>query len=172
MKDNYKKHPYRNVWTGGTFDHFHQGHRDLMDKAFEVSEFVTIGITTNELVADKKYSEFIQDIDERKKAVGSYLDPRYGRERYTFVVNDDVYTEAVLDPTLEANIICFKTEHHGKNINRMRSERNIAPLELVMAPSSSTGSSSSDTRRGLYVKKYGYDPFEGREDVEAAVDRE
>ena len=172
MQDGKKEYLYRNVWTGGTFDHFHQGHRDLMDKAFEVSEFVTIGITTNELVADKKYSEFIQDIDERMKAVSSYLDPRYGRERYAFVVNDDVYTEAVLDPTLEANIICFKTEHHGKNINRMRSERNIAPLKLVMAPSSSTGSSSSDTRRELYVKKYGYDPFEGKEDVGAAVDRE
>lgn len=90
-----------------------------------------------------------------------------------FVVNDDVYTEAVLDPTLETNIIRFRTLDHGKNLNRMHIERIIAPLELGMAPSGSTGSSSSDTaRRVRYVEKYGYDPFDGKEDIEAAVDRE
>lgn len=163
---------YGNVWTGGTFDHFHQGHRDLLDKAFEVGRFVTIGITTNELVSDNRYSEFIQTLKERKSAVSEYLDPRYGRDRYAFVVNERVYTEAVLDPTLEANVICFKTTHHGRNINRLRTDKNVLELDLVMAPSSSSGSSSSDVRRKLFVRKYGHDAYEGREDVEPSVDRE
>ena len=167
-----RKYPYNNVWTGGTFDHFHQGHRDLMDKAFEISRFVTIGITTNELVADKKYSEFMESLSERRRKVSEYLDERYGTERYAFVVNDSVYTGAVLDPTLEANIICFKTEHHGRNINRLRTEKELPPLELVMAPSSAVNSSSSETRKQLYIERYGNDPFEGSEDVEPAVDRD
>ena len=99
---------YKNVWTGGTFDHFHQGHRDLLDKAFDVSRFVTIGITTNKLVADKKYSEFMESLDLRMKAVSSYLDERYGKDRYKFVINDSVYTKAVLDPELSANIIAVR----------------------------------------------------------------
>ncbi|MDP7264720.1 MAG: adenylyltransferase/cytidyltransferase family protein [Candidatus Thermoplasmatota archaeon] len=163
---------YKNVWTGGTFDHFHQGHRDLLDKAFEVSSFVTIGITTNELVADKKYSEFIESLDQRMKSVSSYLAERYGKDRYKFVINDSVYTEAVLDPKLSANIICFKTKHHGRNINKLREEKQITALDLVMAPSSSRNSSSSETRRLLFVEKYGQDPYDGKESNEPTVDRE
>jgi len=163
---------YKNVWTGGTFDHFHQGHKDLLDKAFKVSRFVTIGITTNKLVADKKYSEFIESLDHRMNALSSYLDERYGKDRYKFIINDSVYTEAVLDPEIQANIICFKTEHHGRNINRMRESKNIPPLKLVMAPSSAENSSSSETRRLLYVEKYGHDPYDGKQSIEPAVDRE
>ena len=162
---------YKNVWTGGTFDHFHQGHRDLLDKAFEVSSFVTIGITTNELVADKKYSEFIEGLELRMYTVSSDLNQQYGKDRYKFVINDSVYTEAVFNPELCANIICFKTEHHGRNINRMREAKNIPPLDLVMAPSSAMNSSSSETRRSLYLEKYGHDPFAGKESVEPTVDR-
>jgi len=172
MSDKERKYRYRNVWTGGTFDHLHQGHRDLLDKGFEVSEFVTIGITTNDLVKDKKYSEFIQSLDERKRTVSEYLDLRYGKERYGFVINDSIYTKAVLDPELEANIICFKTEHHGRNINRMRAEKGIAPLELVMAPSSATNSSSSEIRKEMFIEEYGHDSYAGKEDCVSAVDRE
>lgn len=172
MSEKASKYRYRNVWTGGTFDHFHRGHKDLLDKGFEVSEFVTIGITTNELVKDKKYREFIQNLEERKRAVSDYLDRCYGNERYRFVINDSIYTQAVFNPELEANIICFKTKHHGRNINKMRVERGIAPLELVMAPSSATSSSSSEIRKKMFIGEYGYDPFAGKEDSVSAVDRE
>ena len=41
---------FRMVAVGGTFDEFHRGHRTLLMKAFEVSERVMIGLSTDELV--------------------------------------------------------------------------------------------------------------------------
>ncbi len=162
---------YKNVWTGGTFDHFHSGHEALMNKAFEVSGFVTIGITTNELVKDKKYSEFIQPLEQRMKIMGDYLARKFGPERYKFVINDDVYTKAVLSPSLEANIICFKTEHHGDRINRLRIDKGLKPLDLVMAPSGSDNPSSTEVRRSLYFEKYGRDLYNDDSRCIPKVDR-
>ena len=41
------------VATGGTFDIIHKGHLALLEKAFEVSESVIIGVTSDKFAAER-----------------------------------------------------------------------------------------------------------------------
>ena len=42
---------FKRVATGGTFDHIHAGHRQLLEKSFEAGDEVIIGLTSDEFVA-------------------------------------------------------------------------------------------------------------------------
>ncbi|KAF1817309.1 hypothetical protein P152DRAFT_453890 [Eremomyces bilateralis CBS 781.70] len=76
-----RKH-YASV-VGGTFDHIHIGHKLLLTMtAFMVDELdtdqqtersVTIGITNDALLANKKYAELLQSWDARRVAVERFL---------------------------------------------------------------------------------------------------
>ncbi|RMJ24903.1 pantetheine-phosphate adenylyltransferase family protein [Aspergillus sp. HF37] len=72
------------VAVGGTFDHFHIGHKLLLSAATLALEpiretgpgserLLTIGVTVDELLANKKYAECLQDWDERCHSVISFL---------------------------------------------------------------------------------------------------
>ncbi len=41
---------YKKVAVGGSFDVLHIGHQALLEKAFEVGEFVLVGLTSNEML--------------------------------------------------------------------------------------------------------------------------
>ena len=41
------KSKYKKVAVGGTFDKFHKGHEKLLETAFEIGEFVEIGVTSD-----------------------------------------------------------------------------------------------------------------------------
>lgn len=143
------KRPYKKVWTGGTFDHFHEGHKELIDKAFEVGDFVVIAILADEVVQDKQYAALIQTLEVRKSTIDEYLAKKYGRDRYKIVVQDAVYTDASLDPELEANILCYKTEQHFYDINKRREDKGLKPLVWVMSPNKYVGISSTEIRKKL-----------------------
>ena len=64
---------YQSVVLGGTFDHFHIGHKKLLEKAFAVGEKVTIGITHNQMVKDKWLSEAIEELEVRRKNLKEFL---------------------------------------------------------------------------------------------------
>lgn len=132
--------PYRKVWTGGTFDHLHDGHKELFEKAFEVGDLVIIGLTADDIVRTKAHADLIQPVEVRKAALERYLGETYGEERFRVVVQESVYTEASLDPDLQANILCYKTEQHHLDINQRRRELGIPELEAVM---------SADRMRGV-----------------------
>ena len=47
------------VGLGGTFDFIHEGHQLLLQTAFQVGKKVVIGLSTDELLANKEYKEQI-----------------------------------------------------------------------------------------------------------------
>jgi pantetheine-phosphate adenylyltransferase len=58
---------------GGTFDHLHEGHRALLDTAISQNKHLIIGLTTGDLIKNKKYSELIQSFEERKQDLINFL---------------------------------------------------------------------------------------------------
>jgi phosphopantetheine adenylyltransferase len=72
------------VAVGGTFDHFHIGHKLLLTAtalALEpVEEFdpirerrLTVGVTGDALLKNKKYAEFLESWDDRCQSTSSFL---------------------------------------------------------------------------------------------------
>ncbi|KAL8903716.1 MAG: hypothetical protein Q9171_007304 [Xanthocarpia ochracea] len=72
------------VAVGGTFDHLHAGHKLLLSMTalvlntniqpgVEVERSLTVGITGDKLLENKKYREHLQDWHQRQAAVQSFL---------------------------------------------------------------------------------------------------
>ncbi|KAH0362225.1 hypothetical protein KCU65_g8183, partial [Aureobasidium melanogenum] len=71
---------HHHVAVGGTFDHLHIGHKLLLTMtAFAVDQteaesIVTIGITNDELLKNKKYAEQLESWSDRQASVHRFLD--------------------------------------------------------------------------------------------------
>ncbi len=138
--------------TGGTFDHFHAGHRELLRAGFDAAEFLIIGVVTdkNPDLKKKKYRRHIQKYKERVAVLKSWLDHNHP-DRYEIIPLDDTYSrEVVLSKTVEAAVICDKTMGHFETINEMRSVNKLKPFALIMSPSEKAAISSSEIRKAIY----------------------
>ena len=52
--------PFKRVCLGGTFDHLHDGHRNLLKRAASMGVHVFIGLSTDALLKSKKHRDKIQ----------------------------------------------------------------------------------------------------------------
>jgi cytidyltransferase-like protein len=117
---------------GGTFDHFHKGHRKLLDTAFAKSKNVIVGITPKELSDNKLYSHAIESYIQRKTAVEKYLSSKGFLERAEITELNDIYGPTKDRAEVEA---VFATESNAKNveaINAKREENGLKPLYPVI----------------------------------------
>ncbi|RAL05980.1 putative pantetheine-phosphate adenylyltransferase [Aspergillus ibericus CBS 121593] len=84
LEDANKSSTHYSVAVGGTFDHFHIGHKLLLTAtalALQPAEDadtgkvrqITVGVTGEGLLAKKKYAEFLESWDERCASTGSFL---------------------------------------------------------------------------------------------------
>ena len=87
-----KAKKYRKVALGGTFDRFHEGHRKLIEKAFEIGQEVLIGITSDEFAGSKGN---IEPCKVRISKLKSILN-KFGGKYYI----------ARLDDTIRSNSLC------------------------------------------------------------------
>lgn len=121
---------FNHIVLGGTFDHFHAGHKALLKKAFELGKNVTIGIVTEKLYKDKFLSETIESFEIRKKSVKKYLvDGRI--EDIISVFN---FTGGA-DKTkkYEAIIVSKSTYPNALIINQLREKNKLPLLRIVIA---------------------------------------
>lgn len=76
--------PHYSVVVGGTFDHLHVGHKLLLTATALVLEpleqadtgqerLLTVGVTGDALLVNKKYSEFLESWEERYQRTASFL---------------------------------------------------------------------------------------------------
>ncbi|MFV2040405.1 MAG: phosphopantetheine adenylyltransferase [Candidatus Hydrothermarchaeales archaeon] len=119
---------YRHVALGGTFDRFHRGHEMLIEKAVELGDFVTIGITT-----DRFSGKDVEPFETRKNAVEEYLN-RSKNKGYRIAVLEDPFGPAVSDDTMDALVISEETFARGVELNSLRRKRGLPELELVKLP--------------------------------------
>jgi len=160
------------VAVGGTFDHLHIGHKLLLTMfAFVLGRkptsadndepsCLTIGITGDVLLKNKKYAEYLESWQRRQEAVHSFLsslvffgrpdDQRICVEEKTdpgpnghavhvvypfglvikYVEIWDPFGPTITDESISALVISLETRSGGSAVNAKRAEKGWSPLEV------------------------------------------
>lgn len=116
------------VATGGTFDIIHVGHKSLLAKAFELSNFVIIGLSSDEF-AKQKGKEIINKYEYRFNALTKFLKKFEGKFKIHKLEND--FGPAVLQDKVQALITSSETQKKGELLNKLRLERGISQVEII-----------------------------------------
>lgn len=160
------------VALGGTFDHIHIGHKLLLTLSAFVLQFpasseeehkqciLTVGITGDELLKNKKHADMLQSWDDRQKSVSNFIQaiidfrpPSEARVSVTmhhepgpnghavhfrltpnFVLRcveiQDPFGPTITDSDITALVVSAETRAGGKAVNEKRMEKGWPTLEI------------------------------------------
>ena len=121
------------IAMGGTFDIIHRGHLTLLENAFEISDKVIIGLTSDEFV-QKKGKTPIHKYDERLKNLISVIFHKFPNTNFEISQLNNDFGPAVLEKDVQALIVSDETKNQGNILNKLRTERNISPVEIIVVP--------------------------------------
>lgn len=122
---------YRTVATGGTFDHFHRGHLELLSRSFESGENVVIGVTSDAF-ALKEGKRPDQSYEERVQALRQVIGERFPGRKYLIAKLDDYFGPGIASPEVEALVVSRETAKRVSIANSLREAKGFPPLEVVV----------------------------------------
>ncbi|KAJ9303443.1 hypothetical protein DTO217A2_7033 [Paecilomyces variotii] len=171
--------PHYSVAVGGTFDHLHIGHKllltatalaiDPVPEGQHTERLMTIGVTGDELLVNKKYAEFLESWDERSRSCAAFLTaiidfsppekpaPQVEQAsnpepngRYTltkvspdlslkFVQISDPFGPTITDKEITALVVSKETRSGGKAVNEERAKKGWSALEIFEVDVLQTG---------------------------------
>jgi len=121
------------IAMGGTFDIIHRGHLTLLENAFEISDKVIIGLTSDEFV-QKKGKTPIHKYDERLKNLISIIFHKFPNTNFEISQLNNDFGPAVLEKDVQALIVSDETNDQGNVLNKLRTERNLPLVEVIVVP--------------------------------------
>ncbi|GES62434.1 pantetheine-phosphate adenylyltransferase family protein [Aspergillus terreus] len=173
------------IAVGGTFDHFHIGHKQLLtatalaldpvqDSTSGRGGLLTIGVSGDELLVNKKYAEFLESWEERCASSASFLTaimdfcppassaPRIEQisqpgpnGKYTLmeirrgltlklVRISDPFGPTITDESISALVVSQETSSGGAAVNRERAKKGWKGLEVFEVDILHSGEVPSD----------------------------
>ena len=114
--------------TGGTFDEIHVGHIALLAKAFEVSDHVIIGVTSDQFVRHKKLR---QPFEERAASLRKTIEQEFGNASYEIAKLDSDFGPAVTTGDVGALVASAETASKGSRLNDIRVKSGLEPIEVI-----------------------------------------
>lgn len=122
---------YNLVVCGGTFDHFHKGHREFLRHILSISRKVLIGLTTDKFVKSKNNSEWVEDYQVRKHKIMEFLDQEKAINTVQIEPIDDIYIPKIWENLpIESIIVSENTIKGAEAINLKRKEQGKSLLEV------------------------------------------
>jgi len=121
------------VAMGGTFDVIHRGHVALLEMAFSVSQKVIIGLTSDELV-QRKGKRILHTYEQRLESLKKTVDAMFPGRQYVISRLDNDFGPAVVEGKVEALVVSEETAHQGQALNKLREDRNLGPVDVVVVP--------------------------------------
>ena len=112
--------------VAGTFDVVHEGHLELLKRAFETGDEVLVGITSDRMASSKR-GEHVP-LDLRIQALRRILDG-FGKKYELFEI-EDIYGPATAMDRADVLVVSEETLESGRAVNEARVERGVKPLEL------------------------------------------
>ena len=121
------------IAMGGTFDIIHRGHLTLLENAFEISDKVIIGLTSDEFI-QKKGKTPIHKYNERLKNLISVIFHKFPNTNFEISQLNNDFGPAVLDKDVQALVVSGETSNQGNVLNQLRAERNLPPVDVIVVP--------------------------------------
>ena len=121
------------IAMGGTFDIIHHGHITLLSTAFDISEKVIIGLTSDEFV-QKKGKIPLHKYDERLKNLTSIIFKKFPNSYFEISQLNNDFGPAVFEKEVQALVVSDETKNQGNILNKLRTERNLSPVEIIVVP--------------------------------------
>ncbi|RLN95663.1 hypothetical protein BBJ28_00012713 [Nothophytophthora sp. Chile5] len=138
--------PHDLVILGGTFDHLHNGHKKLLSLAASISaRGILVGVTADSMLTKKSHAELLEPLEQRKRAVRSYLKFLNPQLVVELVTIEDPFGPAIVIPEPAAMVVSTETLAGAAKINSIRQDRGLPKLHIFACrrTESSTLSSSS-----------------------------
>lgn len=123
---------FKLVAVGGTFDEFHRGHRALLCKAFQASEKVLIGLSTDLFATKVRKNHKIAPFAVRLEELKSFLRKQVWLSRAEIIPLHDPYGPLLHNVNIDAIIVSKETEKRAHEINFERKKKNLASLDIVV----------------------------------------
>lgn len=118
------------VILGGTFNVVHKGHLALLKKAFELGDFVFIGLTSDQM-ANGNRDVPVQSYEIREKNLLAAVHDIAKGKQFRIDMIEDVY-----GPAITANydyiVVSEETKTGAEKINLAREKAGMKPLEIVV----------------------------------------
>jgi len=121
------------VAMGGTFDVIHNGHMALLNKSFSISSKVIIGLSSDQL-ATKRGKNLVSDYSKRLSLLKSVIEKNFPNSSYEISKLENDFGPAVLEESVKALIVSEETSDKGTLLNKLRAERNLPPVKIVVVP--------------------------------------
>ncbi len=126
---------YNLVVCGGTFDHFHKGHRAFLRDVLSIGNKVLIGLTTDRYIKAKNNSQRIEDYTLRKQQVEEFLDEEKAKSRVQIEAIDDIFIPKIWETLpIEAIVVSRNTIKGAEAINLKRKEQKKSLLKIEIVP--------------------------------------
>lgn len=125
---------YSHVFVAGTFDQLHKGHEVLLERAFEVGDRVTVGLTSDEFVANFRSGQKIRPFPQRKQTMLDWISARDFENRTELIAIDNPYEPAASMDGLDALMVTPDNRVRGEEINKRRTAKGLPGVELVEVP--------------------------------------
>ena len=121
---------------GGTFDHLHDGHKYLLKTALSLSHNIEIGLTSQNLLENKKAASKLEDYHTREKNLKNFISSFTDLSRVNIVeIKDwDDMAKYSQDPDYEGLILSQETYSNAVKLNEFREEKGLSPLVLIVIP--------------------------------------
>lgn len=116
------------VVIGGTFGFLHEGHKALIRKAFEVGDYVYIGLTTDRYVEKIKHGMGIPKYSVRKKKVEQFA-KKY-KKKFDIVPLNDRFGPSTTG-RFDAIVVSKETFRTAQEINKIRNKNDLEPLRII-----------------------------------------
>jgi pantetheine-phosphate adenylyltransferase len=141
---------YKHVAVGGTFDHFHRGHKALLAKAFSAGERLTIGISSDRFAGNDK-----EPFEDRKSRVLGFISSlgmrnyriikleksrvlgfisSLGMRNYRIITLEDPFGPARKDGSMDAIVVSEETIERALELNSTRLSEGLDELHRLKIP--------------------------------------
>ena len=107
-----------------------------MKIALSISEFVEIGLTSQDLLKNKLYASKLEDYDTREENLKSYIKSIADIKRVNLVkitnwADMDKYAQ---DPEYEGLVVSQETYENALKLNKNRVAKGLNPLIMIVIP--------------------------------------